>query len=183
MIEIRWHGRGGQGAFTAARLLGNAVMYDGKNALAFPSFGPERRGAPVLAFTRIDKEVICDRSDVAECDCAVVLDETLLGAPVKAGLKPGAKVIINTVKNADEFDFSDCEGCQVVTVDATGLALNILGKPITNVPLLGALAAVMELTGLESMDKAIDTQLPTKVRQKNKILLKETYHTVKEALK
>lgn len=183
MIEIRWHGRGGQGAFTAARLLGNAVVYDGKNAQAFPSFGPERRGAPVLAFTRIDREVICDRSDVAQCDCAVVLDETLMGEAVKSGLRQGATVIINTVKNADQFDFSHCQGCRVITVDATGLALKILGRPITNVPMLGALAAVMELTEMDSMDRAIDTQLPKKVREKNKVLLKETYQAVKEALK
>ena len=71
MIEIRWHGRGGQGAFTAARLLGDAVVCDDKSALAFPSFGPERRGAPVLAFTRIDDAPIKDRSDVVDCDCAI----------------------------------------------------------------------------------------------------------------
>ncbi|WP_130862600.1 2-oxoacid:acceptor oxidoreductase family protein [Bacilliculturomica massiliensis] len=182
MIEIRWHGRGGQGAFTAARLLGNAVVFDGKNALAFPSFGPERRGAPVLAFTRIDSEKINDRSDVVECDCAVVLDETLLGAPVKAGLKPGAKVIINTTKSPEAFDFSDCPGCQVITVDATGLALKILGRPITNVPMLGALTAVADVTSLDSIYKAIDSQLAEKIRAKNKALLDETYKTVKEAL-
>lgn len=181
MIEIRWHGRGGQGAFTAARLLGNAVVYDDKYALAFPSFGPERRGAPVLAFTRIDEEPIGDRSDVVECDCAVVLDETLLGAPVKAGLKQGARVIINTVKSADEFDFSDCKDCKIITVDATGLALQILGRPITNVPLLGALTAATSLTSLASIYKAIDTQLPEKVRVKNKTLLEETYKIIKEA--
>ena len=182
MIEIRWHGRGGQGAFTAARLLGDAVVCDDKSALAFPSFGPERRGAPVLAFTRIDDAPIKDRSDVVDCDCAIVLDETLLGAPVKAGLKPGAKVIINTMKPAEAFDFSDCEDCKVITVDATGLALKILGRPITNVPLLGALTAATELTSLDSIYKAIDTQPPEKVRAKNKTLLEETYNTVKEAL-
>lgn len=181
MIEIRWHGRGGQGAFTAARLLGNAVVYDDKYAQAFPSFGPERRGAPVLAFTRIDNAPIGDRSDVTECDCAVVLDETLLGAPVKAGLKPGARVIINTKKAADQFDFTDCQDCKVITVDATGLALKILGRPITNVPLLGALTAAVGLTSLDSIYLAIDTQLPEKVRAKNKALLEETYNTVKEA--
>lgn len=182
MIEIRWHGRGGQGAFTAARLLGDAVVCDDKFALAFPSFGPERRGAPVLAFTRIDNRQIQDRSDVTECDFAVVLDETLMGPAVKAGLKPGAKVVINTLKSAEEFDFSDCEDVKVVAVDATGLALKILGRPITNVPLLGALTAVADLTSLDSIYSAIDAQLPAKVREKNKTLLDETYKTVKEAL-
>ena len=77
MVEVRWHGRGGQGAFTAARLLGaSAALFEGRHALAFPSFGPERRGAPVLGFTRIDDHKITDRSAVTACDFVVVLDET-----------------------------------------------------------------------------------------------------------
>lgn len=180
MIEIRWHGRGGQGAFTAARLLGNAVVCDEKNALAFPSFGPERRGAPVLAFTKIDDVPINDRSEVTECDCAVVLDDTLLGEPVKRGLKAGAKVIINTVQKAEAFDFSDCEDCEVITIDATGLALKILGRPITNVPLLGALIAATNITSRESVYRAIETQLAPKIREKNILLFNEAYDSVKE---
>mgnify|MGYP001631386198 CR=1 FL=1 len=177
MTEIRWHGRGGQGAFTAARLLGNAVsIYEEKYALAFPSFGPERRGAPVLAFTRIDDKPITDRSEVTECDVAIVLDETLFGAPVKAGLKPGAVVIVNTVKDASEFAI---EGCKVVTVDATGLALEILGRPITNVPLIGALIAVTGITELSHVEDAIDDQLAPNIREKNKKLLNKTYQVVK----
>ena len=126
MTEIRWHGRGGLGAFTAARLLGSAVsLHEGKYALAFPSFGPERRGAPVFAFTRIDGKPITDRSEVTECDCAVVLDDTLFGDPVKSGLKPGATVVINTTRPKEEFQIS---GVQVVTVDAIGLALEILRR-------------------------------------------------------
>ena len=128
MTEIRWHGRGGLGAFTAARLLGCAVsLYEGKYALAFPSFGPERRGAPVFAFTRIDNKPITDRSEVVECDIAIVLDDTLFGDPVRNGLKPGATVIVNTTRDKAEFAI---EGCNVVAVDATGLALEILGRPI-----------------------------------------------------
>ena len=104
MTEIRWHGRGGLGAFTAARLLGCAVsLYEGKYALAFPSFGPERRGAPVFAFTRIDNKPITDRSEVVECDIAIVLDDTLFGDPVRNGLKPGATVIVNTTRDKAEF--------------------------------------------------------------------------------
>ena len=180
MTEIRWHGRGGLGAFTAARLLGNAVsIYENKYALAFPSFGPERRGAPVFAFTRIDTAPITDRSEVVECDCAIVLDDTLFGDPVKAGLKPGATVIINTTKDKSQFPV---EGCNVVTVDATGLALEILGRPITNVPLLGALIAATGMVKLESVEGAIDDQLAPKIREKNKALLKKTYEVVKEGL-
>ncbi|MEG0779249.1 MAG: 2-oxoacid:acceptor oxidoreductase family protein [Oscillospiraceae bacterium] len=178
MTEIRWHGRGGQGAFTAARLLGGAVsIHEGKYALAFPSFGPERRGAPVFAFTRIDTENITDRSEVVACDCAVVLDDTLFGDPVKNGLKPGATVIINTTKDASRFPV---ENCKVVTVDATGLALEILGRPITNVPLLGALIAATGITTIAAVEAAIDDQMGVKIREKNKKLLNRTYEIVKE---
>ncbi len=179
MTEIRWHGRGGLGAFTAARLLGGAATYEDKYAQAFPSFGPERRGAPVFAFTRIDTKPITDRSEVVECDCAVVLDDTLFGAPVKNGLKPGATVIINTTKDRSAFPV---EGCKVVTVDATGLALEILGRPITNVPLLGALVAATGMVKLASLEEAIDDQLAPKLREKNKKLLNKTYELVKEGL-
>ena len=165
MTEIRWHGRGGLGAFTAARLLGCAVsLYEGKYALAFPSFGPERRGAPVFAFTRIDNKPITDRSEVVECDIAIVLDDTLFGDPVRNGLKPGATVIVNTTRDKAEFAI---EGCNVVAVDATGLALEILGRPITSV---------------EAVEAAIDNQLAPKLREKNKKLLKKTYEVVKEGL-
>ncbi|MDR1795841.1 MAG: 2-oxoacid:acceptor oxidoreductase family protein [Clostridiales Family XIII bacterium] len=180
MQEIRWHGRGGQGAFTVARLLGQAVsLYEDKYAMAFPSFGPERRGAPVLSFTRIDEDVIRDRSDVVECDYAVVLDETLFGPAVKKGLKENATVVINSVKDADAFPI---EGCTVVTVDATSLALKVLGRAITNVPMLGALIAASGIADLESACKAIDTQLSERVREKNKELLKLTCDAVKERM-
>ena len=180
MTEIRWHGRGGLGAFTAARLLGNAVsIYEGKYALAFPSFGPERRGAPVFAFTRIDTDPITDRSEVVECDCAVVMDDTLFGAPVKNGLKPGATVIINTTKDVSAFPV---EGDVKVITDATGLALEVLGRPITNVPLLGALIAATGMVELSSVESAIDDQLAPKIRAKNKVLLHKTYEIVKEGM-
>ena len=178
MIEIRWHGRGGQGAFTAARLLGCAAsLHEGKYALSFPSFGPERRGAPVFAFTKIDRAPITDRSEILQCDCAVVLDDTLFGDSVKNGLRPGASVVINTVRDKSEFPI---ESCRVVTVDATGLALEILGLPITNVPLLGALIAATDLIRIESAEAAIDEQLAPKIREKNKILLRRAYEAVKE---
>lgn len=177
MTEVRWHGRGGLGAFTAARLLGNAVsIYEGKYAMAFPTFGPERRGAPVMAFTRIDTKPITDRSEVTECDCAVVLDDTLFGAPVKNGLRPGTTVVVNTTRDKSDFAI---EGVNVVTVDATGLALEILGRPITNVPLLGALMAATGIADLASAEAAIDDQLAPKLREKNKRLLNRAYQVVR----
>ena len=179
MIEIRWHGRGGLGAFTAARLLGCASIYENKFASAFPTFGPERRGAPMMAFNRIDNEPIKDRSEVEECDCAAVLDDTLFGDSVRKGLKSGATVIINTAKSESEYEI---EGCKVITIDATKLALEYLGRPITNVPLLGALVAAAEPVKLSSVEAAIDSQLAPKIREKNKKLLHAAYQIVKEKM-
>jgi pyruvate ferredoxin oxidoreductase gamma subunit len=98
LIEVRWHARGGQGGFTAARLLGLAAsVFEDNYAQAFPSFGPERRGAPVLGFTRIDDKPIDDHSQVYECDYVVVLDETLMKVvDVKRGLRDGGMLLINT---------------------------------------------------------------------------------------
>src|SRR5512136_30481 len=105
MVEIRWHGRGGQGAVTSAEILAEAAISEGKYAQAFPSFGPERRGAPVLAFVRISADQpIRVRSSITEPDIVVVLDPGLLRiVNVAAGLKPGGVVIINTIKNAAQI--------------------------------------------------------------------------------
>ena len=174
MIEIRWHGRGGQGAFTAARLLGLAAsICEGKCVQAFPSFGPERRGAPVLAFTRINNEKIYDRSEVEQCDYVVVLDETLFGAPVTQGLKEKSVVVVNSTRDAKNFAAGNSK---VFCIDATGLALKTLGIPITNIPMLGALAAVSGLVNLESLHHAVDMQMSPALRDKNKQLLTETFN-------
>ncbi|MDR3592730.1 MAG: 2-oxoacid:acceptor oxidoreductase family protein [Negativicutes bacterium] len=177
MIEIRWHGRGGQGAFTAARLLGLAAsVYEGKQAQAFPSFGPERRGAPVLAFTRIDDRKILDRSEVENCSYAVVLDETLLGPNVESGLLPGSTIIVNSAHSlTPRGDY------KIVTIDATSLALAVLGKPITNIPMLGALVAASSLITLDSAFKAIDDQMQPALRAKSKQLLQQAYDAVRGA--
>ncbi len=181
MIEIRWHGRGGQGAFTAARLLGQAVsIYEGKYSQAFPSFGPERRGAPVLAFTRIDTRKVSDRSEVQECDCVVVLDETLYGPAVTNGLKADGVMVVNSAHGPERFAG---KGFSVVTIDATALALAVLGRNITNVPMLGALAATAGFVGLESLFKAVDDQISPTVREKNKQLLQSAFDSVRKGAK
>jgi len=175
MIEIRWHGRGGQGAFTTARLLGLAAsVYEGKQTQAFPSFGPERRGAPVLAFTRIDDRKILDRSEVENCNFAVVLDETLFGPNVENGLLPGSIIIVNTTHN-----LSPRGNYKIVAIDATSLALAVIGRPITNIPMLGALVAVSSLVKMESVYKAIDEQMQPSIREMNKELLKQAYDVVR----
>ena len=124
MKDIRWHGRGGQGSFTGAKLLGVAAsIYDNRFAQAFPSFGPERRGAPVLGFNRIADEKIVDRSEIDQCDYIVVLDDTLWNDNYLDDLKDGALVLINTEK---EYDYDK----RIMTIDGTKLALEILGLPI-----------------------------------------------------
>lgn len=125
IIKILWHGRGGQGAFTAARLLGAACSFaDGRYALAFPSFGPERRGAPMRAFTKLDRKPVGDRSAVSQADIVIYLDNTLFGEGWEAELKEGGKVLVNTQETFDDP--------RVVSIDADGISAAILGRVIPN---------------------------------------------------
>jgi pyruvate ferredoxin oxidoreductase gamma subunit len=168
LIEVRWHARGGQGGFTAAKLLGLATSVFGDNyAQAFPSFGPERRGAPVLGFTRIDNKPISDHSQVYACDYVVVLDETLMEVVnVTSGLKEGGIILINSKSNAESFDFDN--NFKVITLNATDIALEVLKAPITNTTMMGALAAASDIVSIESVLKAIDKGMPESLREKNK---------------
>jgi pyruvate ferredoxin oxidoreductase gamma subunit len=166
MIEVRWHGRGGQGGFTAARLLGlAAALLEGRHALAFPSFGPERRGAPVLGFTRIDDHKISDRSAVTDCDYVVVLDETLMNPQIAAGLRPHGKIVVNTATPEKYFDLAG--GHEIVAVDATSLAQKILGRPITNTAMLGALVAASGIVRLESVIEGIQQEMKPNLARNN----------------
>ena len=172
MIEVRWHGRGGQGGFTAARLLGMAAaLFEGRFALAFPAFGPERRGAPVLGFTRIDDRKVTDRSAVSACDIVVVLDDTLLGPGVVSGLRAGGVVVVNTARH--ELPIALPAGARLVRSDATALALEVLGKPIANTAMLGVLAAATGVVRLESLEKAVRHEMPAKLAELNVALLRK----------
>jgi len=153
LIEIRWHGRGGQGAVTSAELLARAAISEGKYAQAFPSFGPERRGAPVLAFVRIDsKEPIRVRAEITEPDVVVVLDPGLLSIMnVASGLKADGVMLINTKKKTEELRKEFGYTCSLATVDATGIAREILGVPITNTTMVGALVRATGVIKLESL--------------------------------
>ncbi len=153
LMEIRWHGRGGQGAVTSAELVAQAAISEGKFAQAFPSFGPERRGAPVLAFVRIDsQEPIRIRAEIAEPDVVVVLDPGLLTiVNVVAGLKEGGMVIINTKKSFAEIEAKLKFKGKLARVDATGIAREVLGVPITNTTMVGALLKATEVVKLESL--------------------------------
>lgn len=182
MIEVRWHGRGGQGGFTAARLLGlSSALFENKYALAFPSFGPERRGAPVLGFTRIDTCPIRDRSAVQTCNYVVVLDETLVDEHITTGLKPGGTILINT--RTPERYVESVNGFKMVHFDATGLALEILGRPITNTAMMGALVAETGVISLESALKGIRTEMKPALVEKNLLIVKTACERMKEAVK
>ena len=151
MIEIRFHGRGGQGAVTSAELLALAAIGEGKYAQAFPSFGPERRGAPVVAFCRIDEERIRIRANISEPDIVVVLDASLLKiVNVAAGLK-GKGVVVTTSTDSPE-KVKEILGIKnrIAVVDAVKIAREILGLPITNTTLLGSLVKASGVVKRES---------------------------------
>jgi len=154
MIEIRFHGRGGQGAVTTGELLAKAAVSEGKWAQAFPAFGPERRGAPVLAFCRVDDKQIMCRYQVKEPDIVIVLDPSLLEVldPTK-GLKPNGILVVNTDKNAKELKKECKYGCRVATVDASKIAHEVLKLNITNTAMLGGLIKVSSLVRMESLDE------------------------------
>ncbi len=151
MIEIRFHGRGGQGAVTSAELLALAAIHEGKYAQAFPSFGPERRGAPVVAFCRIDDHPIRIRANIYEPDLVVVLDASLLKiVNVASGLKPDG-MIVTTSKDAPEKVKEILKvNNRLGVVDANKIALEILGLPITNTTMLGSVVKVSGLVQKES---------------------------------
>ncbi len=160
MFSVRIHGRGGQGVVTAAELLSVAAFTDGKEAQAFPSFGSERMGAPVIAFCRIDTRLIRLREPISEPDAVIVSDSTLLHhVDVFGGLAQDGYVLINSERSIGELGLADLRerhgGRRLLTVPATELALANTGRPIPNATLLGAFAAMTDAVSLESLEEAI----------------------------
>jgi len=157
MIEIRFHGRGGQGAVTSAELVATAAIDDGKYAQGFPSFGPERRGAPVAAFVRVDEKPIKLREKVYTPDIVLVLDPTILTiVNVAAGLKEGGTILVNTHKSAGELREKFKFTSRLAVVDATTIAKETLGIPVTNTTMLGALVKATGIVSLDSMYRAME---------------------------
>ncbi len=153
MIEIRLHGRGGQGGVTSAELTALAAIEEGKYAQAFPSFGPERRGAPVMAFVRVSEERIRTREKIYEPDVVMVLDPTILNiVPVTAGLKETGTLVLNTNQSVEEIREELKTNVRLALVDATKIALDILKLPITNTTMLGALIKATGVVSLESLE-------------------------------
>ena len=176
MKEIRFHGRGGQGAVTAAELLAVSVGYSGKHSQAFPFFGVERRGAPVMSFCRIDERPIRIHQQVYEPDAIIVLDSTLDPKMMNRGLKADGIAIINTKQTASETGIT---AAKVYTVDATGIALKNLGRPIVNTAMLGAFAKATGLVSLEDIKKAVGERFSGPLAEKNIKAVEECYNEVK----
>ena len=166
MIEVRFHGRGGQGAVTSAEIIAQAAINEGLYAQAFPNFGPERRGAPVLAFLRVSDKPIRIRSKVYQPDVIVILDPTLLlSASPTGGLKKGAYVIINSHKSGDELR-ALFPGFKVAAVDASRIAREEMGVPITNTTMLGSLVKATKIVDIKALDKPIKDRFGL-IAQKN----------------
>jgi len=158
MVEIRFHGRGGQGTVVASKILADAIAEEGNWVQAYPEFGVERRGSPVVAFIRIDNKPIYDKSRIYTPDYVVVVDPTLIKAiDITVGLKPGGTIIINSDRRPEDFPFH--KTFKVRTIDATKIAvahkLGSLAAPIVNTAIAGAVVKILGLTRLESLSAAI----------------------------
>src|SRR3990172_9483968 len=172
--EIRIHGRGGQGVVTAAELIAFSAFADGKFATAFPSFGSERMGAPVQSFVRISTLPIRDRSQIQNPDIVIIQDPTLIGTiNLTGGLKPDGMVIIDTEKSSAEVElgFSGT----ILTIPASKIALEKIGRPIQNTTLVGALAGATGLISWESVAKSIRERFPEEIGEKNVASAWEAY--------
>jgi pyruvate ferredoxin oxidoreductase gamma subunit len=178
MLQVRIHGRGGQGVVTAAELLSVAAFLDGAHAQAFPSFGSERTGAPVVAFCRIDDREIRVREPIVAPDALIIQDPTLLHqVDLFGGLRPGGHVLLNSTRPPAELGLADLD---VVTVPATELAREHLGKPLPNAALLGAFAALTGAVTLDSVAAAIRERFATKPAEANVMAARCAYELIEE---
>ncbi|HVP77063.1 MAG TPA: 2-oxoacid:acceptor oxidoreductase family protein [Thermodesulfobacteriota bacterium] len=181
MIEIRFHGRGGQGAVVASKVLAVAFFHENLYVQSFPAFGVERRGAPVMAFLRVDRQPINLRVNIYQPDHIVVLDPTLLGAiDVTAGLKQDGWILINSHQPPEVF--SNLKGFRTATVDATSIAIeNGLGSrtnPIVSTAILGSFCKVTGLVGIDSVALAIREEVPGK-KNENVKAARKAFNEVK----
>jgi pyruvate ferredoxin oxidoreductase gamma subunit len=167
--NVIWYGRGGQGAFTAARLLGTAYISDSRDnhALAFPSFGPERRGAPVRAFTKMSKSRVVSRSEISIADFIVYLDSTLFSGVVG----DGTKAIVNSNKGFEDEN--------IISFDGSKLSGSVLGSQISNTAMVGALVAVWGGISLEAVHVGIESTLQERLWEKNKKVVEIAYDSVR----
>jgi 2-oxoacid:acceptor oxidoreductase gamma subunit (pyruvate/2-ketoisovalerate family) len=184
MIEIRFHGRGGQGTVVASKVLADALAKEGNFVQAYPEFGVERRGAPVIAFIRIDDKPIYDKSRIYEPNHVIVVDPTLVEAiDVTEGLKDGGIIIINSEKDPASFKFP--AKFKVATINATGIAvkhkLGSLAAPIVNTAIVGGVVKILDLTKLEPLLIAIKEGVPIR-QEDNMAAAKEAYEHAEKAV-
>jgi len=172
ITEIRWHGRGGQGAKTAALLLGDAAMSLGKFIQAFPEYGPERMGAPVASFNRISSEPITIHYGITEPNVVLVLDPTLIGSiDVTKGLSNDGVIIVNTSSSPKEIRaLTKFNGGKVFTVDASKISKESIGKDIPNTPMLGALIKATGLLDFDHMIEDLKKKLAKKFASKPEVI-------------
>ena len=187
MFQVRIHGRGGQGVVSAAELLAVAAFREGRHAQAFPSFGSERTGAPVVAFCRIDNREIRLREPVARPDALIIQDSTLLHqVDLFSGVPPAAYILINSTRSFDELGLGEfvmgLDPRRLCTVSATDLAMKHVGRAVPNVPLLAGFAAISGLLHLESVIAAIREKFPPNIAESNIPAATEAYDGVMKML-
>lgn len=185
MFQVRIHGRGGQGVVTAAELLSVAAFVEGHHAQAFPTFGSERTGAPVVSFCRIADEPIRVREPIAEPDALIVQDPTLLHqVDLFAGLGPDGYILINSLRSFEELGIGELLGRfrreRLLTVPATDLAREHLGRPLPNAALLGGFSALTGRVSIESVARAIREHFPGRVGEGNVAAAEAAFGYVRE---
>lgn len=187
MLQVRFHGRGGQGVVTAAEMLSIAAFEQGRHAMAFPSFGSERTGAPVVAFCRIDDREIRLREPILAPDVLIIQDPTLLHqVDVFQGLQPDGYVLINSTRSFDELGVGDIvkrfRHERLTNVPATEIAIKRLGRPVANAVLLGGFAALSGLITLDAVSHAIRDKFSGKVAEGNVAAAAEAYEYIRNEL-
>ena len=188
MFQVRFHGRGGQGVVTAAELLASAAFREGRHAQAFPSFGSERMGAPVMSFCRIDDKPIRTHEPVTEPDALIIQDPTLLHqAELFAGLGPDGYMLVNAVRDFAELGLGEFAGGfrrdRLLVVPAGSLAMAHLGRPLPGAPLLGGFAALTWVVSLDSVLAAIDEKFSGPVAAGNAAAARAAFDFVRDEQK
>lgn len=179
LVEIRWHGRGGQGIVSVSRLLAEAALMDKKYVQSFPEFGPERSGAPVRGFTRISDQPISIHSQIYNPNIVVVVDPTLINNNVASGLAKDGIILVNTELTSEELSKKlSTRDVHVYAVNARRIALDVLGRPIYNTAMLGALIKVAPFTSFESVAKVVKARFPGTLGEKNVEAMKRAYEEV-----
>ncbi len=183
MKEIRWHGRGGQGAKTASQLLADINLKEGKHVQSFPEYGPERSGAPIKAYNRVSDETIKIHSGVYEPEIAVVIDPTLLeAADPTEGLSEDGTLLVNTPKDPKEIEEDTGFSGEIITFNATELAEEA-GSGYANIPVLGALAKLIGTdleTAVSEVEKSLSKKLPPEVVDSNIEAMKSGYNAIEQ---